>query len=148
MGQSSTPEASLVPRCSHGHSVGLLTAIATVWLGAAAQAQVVDAAALEQEARDLRAEVRRLTSEQRYGEAIPKAERLIIVAEQLFGPSHPTVATLLTNLAELYERMGRDDDAGREDSYGSRESSLESSSQLVSQPMRVARQMPLVAARP
>ena len=111
MGQSSTPEASLVPRCSHGHSVGLLTAIATVWLGAAAQAQVVDAAALEQEARDLRAEVRRLTSEQRYGEAIPKAERLIIVAEQLFGPSHPTVATLLTNLAELYERMGRDDDA-------------------------------------
>src|SRR2546429_3367417 len=99
MGQSSTPEASLVPRCSHGHSVGLLTAIATVWLGAAAPAQVVDAAALEQEARRPRAEGRRPTSEQRDGEGNPQAGRRLNVAGQLFGPSHPTGAAPPTHPA-------------------------------------------------
>jgi len=47
----------------------------------------------------------------RYGEALPIAQRVLALAEQLRGPDHPEVATCLNNLAELYRALGRYADA-------------------------------------
>ena len=38
----------------------------------------------------------------RYGEAIPFARKALELGEREFGPDHPTMATLLNNLAETY----------------------------------------------
>jgi tetratricopeptide (TPR) repeat protein len=42
-----------------------------------------------------------------YNEAIPYFEQCLSLSEQRFGPTHPTVATSLNNLAELYRAQGK-----------------------------------------
>ena len=43
----------------------------------------------------------------RYEEAIPFWRKALELGEREFGPDHPTMATLLNNLAELYRAQGR-----------------------------------------
>ena len=43
----------------------------------------------------------------RYEQAIPFYREALGLGEQEFGPEHPTTATLLNNLAELYRAQGR-----------------------------------------
>ena len=47
----------------------------------------------------------------RYQEAEPLYERAIAIDEKALGPEHPTVATMLNNLALLYNAQGRDAEA-------------------------------------
>ncbi|MEO1610013.1 MAG: tetratricopeptide repeat protein [Pseudomonadota bacterium] len=51
--------------------------------------------------------VSRLRQTGKYGEAIGPAKKLLEIAEQLLGPDHPNVGTMLNNLAELYRLQGR-----------------------------------------
>ncbi|HKQ79015.1 MAG TPA: tetratricopeptide repeat protein, partial [Blastocatellia bacterium] len=62
-----------------------------------------------QDVERLKAEVRRLSREGRYDEAIISAERLLTVRENALGPEHPDVALSLYNLANLYS--DQDDNA-------------------------------------
>ena len=48
-----------------------------------------------------------LYAQGRYQEAIPFAEEAVRLGEEEFGPDHPTTATLLNNLAELFRLQGR-----------------------------------------
>ncbi len=48
-----------------------------------------------------------LSAQGRYQEALPFAEEALRLAEQEFGFDHPTTATQLNNLAELYRAQGR-----------------------------------------
>jgi CHAT domain-containing protein/tetratricopeptide (TPR) repeat protein len=59
----------------------------------------------------LNSQVVALNQAGRYGEALPIAQRVLALAEQLRGPDHPEVATCLNNLAELYRALGRYADA-------------------------------------
>ena len=59
----------------------------------------------------LNSQVVALNQAGRYGEALPIAQRVLALAEQLRGPDHPEVATCLNNLAELYRTLGRYTDA-------------------------------------
>ncbi len=47
-----------------------------------------------------------LQQEGRYAEALPMARQLTTLAEEEFGPEHPTVAIYLDNLAVLYHAVG------------------------------------------
>ena len=47
----------------------------------------------------------------RYTEAIPFARRALKLAEQEFGPDHPTTAQRLSSLASLYHDLGRHSEA-------------------------------------
>ena len=47
----------------------------------------------------------------RYAEAEPLYEPAIAIDEKALGPEHPTVATMLNNLALLYNAQGRDAEA-------------------------------------
>jgi tetratricopeptide (TPR) repeat protein len=62
------------------------------------------------EAKRLNAEVERLLDAGKYDEAIPLAKRALAILEKVLGPNHPDVATLLNNLALLYEAQ---DDVAR-----------------------------------
>ena len=42
----------------------------------------------------------------RYNEALPYYRKALKLGERKFGPSHPTTATLLNNLAKLYRTQG------------------------------------------
>jgi CHAT domain-containing protein/Tfp pilus assembly protein PilF len=53
------------------------------------------------------AEAERLLHAGKYAEAIPLAERTLALIETALGPEHPSVATWLNNLTELYGRQGR-----------------------------------------
>ncbi len=48
-----------------------------------------------------------LNGQGRYQEAIPFAKKAATLGEQEFGASHPLFATLLNNLAGLYQSLGR-----------------------------------------
>ena len=48
-----------------------------------------------------------LYAQGRYEEALPFAEKAVRLGKQEFGPDHPTTATLLNNLAELYRAQGK-----------------------------------------
>ena len=48
-----------------------------------------------------------LYSQGRYREALPFAEEALRLGEHELGPDHPTIATLLDNLAKLYYAQGR-----------------------------------------
>src|ERR1700730_11005341 len=63
------------------------------------------------EANALEKKVFELYSAGRYSEAIPLAQRLLIVREQALGPNNPGLTTTLNNLGELYRRQGRCSDA-------------------------------------
>ena len=58
------------------------------------------------EAQRLNAEVERLYSAGKYDEAMPLAERALVIYEKALGPDHPYVATPLNNLALLYYNKG------------------------------------------
>jgi len=53
-----------------------------------------------------------LYAEGRYAEALPFAEKALRLGEREFGADHPTTATLLNNLAELYRAQGKYAEAG------------------------------------
>ena len=59
-----------------------------------------------QKAKELNGEVIRLYQKGRYAEAIPYAEKALIIFEKTVGAEHPDTATSLNNLAELYRTMG------------------------------------------
>ena len=68
-----------------------------------------DAAARAQgiEWKTLNDEVMSLYRQGRYDSAVVVAKRALQVAEQSLGPDHPSVATILNNLAELYRTQGQ-----------------------------------------
>ncbi len=49
----------------------------------------------------------------RYTEAEPFAVEALRLGEKEFGPAHPTIATLLNNMAEMYRAHGRQAEAER-----------------------------------
>jgi hypothetical protein len=65
------------------------------------------------EARRLDATIRELSAAQRFGEAIPLAERALAIRTSLLGPDHLDVATSLDTLAELWVAQRRPDEAER-----------------------------------
>ena len=48
-----------------------------------------------------------LYAQGRYQEAVPFAEKAVRLNKQEIGPDHPTTATLLNDLANLYHAQGR-----------------------------------------
>src|SRR6478752_1595607 len=59
------------------------------------------------DAEKLNAEVIRLYRAGRYAEAVPIAQQLLGLREQMLGPEHPDFTQALNNLALLYKsRMG------------------------------------------
>jgi tetratricopeptide (TPR) repeat protein len=52
-----------------------------------------------------------LSNRGRYLEALPLYQRALTVREQELGPTHPSTAISLNNLAELYRRQGKDAEA-------------------------------------
>jgi tetratricopeptide (TPR) repeat protein len=67
----------------------------------------------EDDADTLKAEFERLYDERRYDEAIPLAERLLVIQEKTLGPEHPDVAKSLAVLAQIYSFQGQDAEAER-----------------------------------
>src|SRR5262245_38605100 len=55
----------------------------------------------------LGAQVSRLSSQSKYGEAIPLAERYVALARQKHGEDHAEYATAISWLASVYEAQGR-----------------------------------------
>ena len=47
----------------------------------------------------------------KYAEAEPLYKRSLKIWEKALGPEHPDVATSLSNLAELYRQIGKEDEA-------------------------------------
>ena len=45
--------------------------------------------------------------------AEPLYERSLAIREEILGKDHPDVATVLENMAELYEKIGKEDEAKR-----------------------------------
>ena len=54
----------------------------------------------------LNQQVVKLYRQGRYSDAIPLAEKLLVIVEKALGPDHPHVAGSLNNLAGLYRAMG------------------------------------------
>src|SRR5262249_10518091 len=67
------------------------------------------------EASELNNRVMDLYSAGRYSDAIPLAQRALVLREKAFGRDHPAVAQSLNNLAQLYE--GQDHYAQAEPLY-------------------------------
>jgi copper chaperone CopZ len=70
----------------------------------------------DQSIRELREQsslLKRLYTDGRYREAVNIAERIRSSAVRTFGPEHPDTAMALENLAEVYEKAGRRDDANK-----------------------------------
>ena len=64
-----------------------------------------------QKAIELNQEATRLGQQGRYAEAIPLAERILVIREKVLGPEHAGTAMALNNLALLYVNMGTFDKA-------------------------------------
>jgi CHAT domain-containing protein/Tfp pilus assembly protein PilF len=82
---------------------GLVQATQVVAKGATQQP---GSAGLEQDARKLYEEFRKLQRAGKYDEALPLAERVLEIRERLSGPEHPDVADSLNDLARLYLDRG------------------------------------------
>ena len=63
------------------------------------------------EAGALNAQFTKFYQQGRYSEALPVAQRILAILEKSLGPDHPSVATWLNNLAEMYKQQGRYADA-------------------------------------
>lgn len=63
--------------------------------------------------RELEEEVVRLINGRDIAKAAALAEQAVALAEQMFGPDHHRVASALNNLAEIYRRQRRFEDAER-----------------------------------
>ena len=59
------------------------------------------------QANQLSQQVWELKEQGKYSEAIPLAERVLRIRQQVLGQEHPDVATSINNLALLYESQGR-----------------------------------------
>jgi CHAT domain-containing protein/Tfp pilus assembly protein PilF len=59
------------------------------------------------EANELNQQVMKLYQAGKYAEAIPLAQRMLAITEQILGPTHPAVAQSLNNLAMLYKETGQ-----------------------------------------
>src|SRR5262249_24009133 len=55
----------------------------------------------------LNQQVVQLYKQGRYSEAMPLAQRALAIQKKALGPNHPSVASLLSNLAFLYLNQGR-----------------------------------------
>lgn len=62
---------------------------------------------------ELNAKLVTLYQQGQYSEAAKIAEEALSVAEKTFGPDHPDVATVLGNMAQFYEKIGKKDEARR-----------------------------------
>jgi tetratricopeptide (TPR) repeat protein len=82
---------------------GLIVAIA-IGVPAPAAPQKV---APNDESTTLNAKAFELYGAGKYSEAIPFAQRALVIREKTRGPNHPSLAPVLTNLAALYEALGR-----------------------------------------
>ena len=58
-------------------------------------------------AEKLNEQVVQLYKERKYNEAIPLAEQALAIRKEQLGDNHPSTATSLNNLAELYDSQGR-----------------------------------------
>ena len=70
-------------------------------------AQSGHASPAAESAEALSAEATRLYNAEKYAEAVPFAQRALAVHEKAVGPDHPSVGTLVNNLAVLYQEQGR-----------------------------------------
>ncbi len=52
-------------------------------------------------------------SQGKYAEAEPLFKRALAIEEKALGPDHPDLATTLENMADLYKKTGRLDEAKR-----------------------------------
>jgi len=64
-----------------------------------------------QKAKELNQEVKRLSQQGKYAEAIPYAEKELVIREKALGQEHPSIALALNNLAFLYDNIGAYDKA-------------------------------------
>ncbi len=64
-----------------------------------------------EEAQRLNAEIAKLYKVARYADAIPLAQRALVIYEKVLGPNHLDVATSLNTLAFFYDKQGRYADA-------------------------------------
>ncbi|MEE8515850.1 MAG: tetratricopeptide repeat protein, partial [Alphaproteobacteria bacterium] len=56
-------------------------------------------------------EFRELHAQHRYKDALPVARKAVSLAEREYGPDHPNTATFLSNLATVYQGLGKDAEA-------------------------------------
>ncbi len=54
---------------------------------------------------------RELHAQHRYADALPVAQTAVSLAEREYGPDHPNTATFVSNLATVYQGLGRDSEA-------------------------------------
>jgi tetratricopeptide (TPR) repeat protein len=102
-----------VPGLAIGESPGVLDLVpaeasaAGPLLAQGKQAQPPTGAQVEELIRQAKA----LQAKGAYAEAAGLWEQILAIVEQLLGPEHPSTATSLNNLAELYRNQGRYGDA-------------------------------------
>ncbi|MEO1373662.1 MAG: tetratricopeptide repeat protein [Cyanobacteria bacterium J06635_10] len=86
-------------------TLGLLVSVPKQVIGQAQTPQLAESAEL-QEAERLNQQVIQLYRQGKYNEAIPLAEKALAIREKVLGKEHPSVATTLNNLANLYQKQG------------------------------------------
>ncbi|WP_324616405.1 tetratricopeptide repeat protein [Lusitaniella coriacea] len=107
------PLPVLSPRCPKTHPLkktlailsltGLLVGIATPNIAQTNPPLSSQQSAELEEAKRLNQQIVQLYRQGQYAAAIPLARRALSIREKVFGPEHPSVATSLNNLAELYQ---------------------------------------------
>jgi hypothetical protein len=65
------------------------------------------------ELKELNLQLKKLYSQGKYNEAIPIAEKIRKLAEKAYGREHVDTAMALENLAEIYQKTGRNIDANK-----------------------------------
>ncbi|GAX40755.1 peptidase-like protein [Tolypothrix sp. NIES-4075] len=87
-------------------TLGLLVSIPKEVTGQSQPPPSAQQSAELEEAKRLNEQVFQLYKEGKYSQAIPIAERALEIREKVLGKEHPSVATSLNNLAELYREQG------------------------------------------
>jgi len=90
----------------------------TPWQQAMAQTPTQPQLTIEQkaalaEATRLNQQIIQLYQQGKYAEATPLADQALAILKRSLGDRHPATAAILTNLAALYKKQGRNDEAKR-----------------------------------
>jgi tetratricopeptide (TPR) repeat protein/CHAT domain-containing protein len=88
-----------------------ITIAAALGAGLLFSADSISLAQRVDEANELNRRVIELYNTGQYSDAIPIAQRVLAILEEVLGNNHPDVAASLNNLAALYQRQGRYADA-------------------------------------
>lgn len=77
-----------------------------VWMWYPALAQTAEQDRVLQEARQLSSDAERLSAANKYDEALPLAERVVLLRQRTLGQEHAEVALALDQLATIHRRKG------------------------------------------